>query len=62
MHTQPTEDNFCEEHGKAQKPVIVEDYIEHVGYVDKGYRMSDSYVVSQSIWKWTKNCIFTFLM
>jgi hypothetical protein len=36
MHRPPTEGNFHEEHGKAQKPVIVEEYSQHVGYRHRG--------------------------
>jgi len=32
MHTASAEGNFCEEHGKAQKPVTVEDYSWHTGH------------------------------
>jgi len=35
MHTPPAEGNFHDEHEKAQKPVTVEDYNQHMGYVDK---------------------------
>jgi len=45
MHRPPAEGNFCEEHGKAQKPVIVEDYNWHMGYIDRGDRMANSCAV-----------------
>jgi hypothetical protein len=37
------EGNFCDEYGKAQKPVIVEDYNQDVGNVDIGDRTANSY-------------------
>jgi hypothetical protein len=36
MHRPPAEGNFYDEHGEAQKPVIVPDYICHMGYVNAG--------------------------
>jgi hypothetical protein len=36
MHRLPTEGNFCDKHGKAQKPVTVEDYNQHMGYINNG--------------------------
>jgi hypothetical protein len=29
------EGNFCDVHGKAVKPNIIQDYVRHIGYVDK---------------------------
>jgi hypothetical protein len=46
MHRPPAEGSFHDKHGKAQKPVIVEDYSHHVGYIDRGDRMANSYSVS----------------
>jgi hypothetical protein len=45
VHILPEEDSFCDECGKAKKPVIVEDYSWHKGYVDKGERMTNSYSI-----------------
>jgi hypothetical protein len=37
MHNPPAiEGNFCDEHGNALKPQIIQDYNQHMGYVDKG--------------------------
>jgi hypothetical protein len=37
MHTPPAkESNLCEKHGNALKPQIVQDYNQHLGYIDKG--------------------------
>jgi hypothetical protein len=33
MHHPPEEDNFCDDYGNALKPVIVQDYNRHMGYV-----------------------------
>jgi len=53
MHRPPTKGRFRDDHGKAQKPVIV-DYSQHMGYRDKGDRMANSCSVSHRTWKWTK--------
>jgi len=42
MNRPPAEGNFCDYHGKAQKPVTVEDY---KGYIDKWDRTANSYLV-----------------
>jgi len=55
VHGPFTECSGCDEEEKAQKIVIVTDYIWHMGYVDKGDRMANSYSVSQRTWKWIKN-------
>jgi hypothetical protein len=34
-HHHPAEGNFCDAHGNALKPAIIQDYNRHVGYVDK---------------------------
>jgi len=31
LHSPPLEDNFCDEHGKAMKPAIIQDYNRHMG-------------------------------
>jgi hypothetical protein len=36
IHKPPAEGKFCDEHRKAQKLVIVEDYSQYVGYIDRG--------------------------
>jgi hypothetical protein len=39
MHSPASEGNFCDMHGKAVKPAMVQDYAGHMGYVDKSNRM-----------------------
>jgi len=39
MHCPPLDGNFCDEHGKAVKPAIIQDYSRHMGYVDKSDHM-----------------------
>jgi hypothetical protein len=51
----PAEENFYDEQGKAQKPVIVTDYNWYMGYIDKGDRMANSYSSCQRTVIWTKN-------
>jgi hypothetical protein len=36
MHRPSAEGNFCDEHGRSQRYVTVEDYSCHKGYTDKG--------------------------
>jgi hypothetical protein len=43
IHDPPQEGNFRNEQGNAIKPKIVVDYNHHLGYVDKGNRMANSY-------------------
>jgi hypothetical protein len=43
IHDPPAEGNFSDINGKAIKPQIVADYNRHMGYVDKGDRMTNSY-------------------
>jgi hypothetical protein len=51
MHHSPAEGNFCDEHGNALRPAIVQDYNGHEGYVDKSDRMTNSNSISRHIWK-----------
>jgi len=44
-HRPPTEDNFCDVEEKAQKPVIVTDYSQYMGYINEGNRMANSYSI-----------------
>ena len=48
IHNVPAESNFCNEGGKAIKPQIVMDYNHHMGYMDKGDRMANSYSIRHS--------------
>ena len=61
IHNAPAEGNFCNERGKAIKPQIVMDYNHHMGYVDKGDRMANSYSTSRCTFKWTKKLFFHLL-
>jgi hypothetical protein len=56
------EGKFCEEHGKALKPAIVQDYSRHTGYVDKSDRMTENYSIFRWTWKWTKKEYFFHLL
>jgi hypothetical protein len=58
MHSPPLEGSFCDEHGKAMKPDIIQDYNRHMGYVDKSDHMTNSYSGSRQTWKWTKKLFF----
>ena len=54
IHDPPAEGNFYDNNGKAMKPQVVADYNRHMGYVDKGDRMANSYSNNRLTWKWTK--------
>jgi len=58
IHDPPAEGNFCSNNGKAIKPQIVADYNQHMGYVDKGNRMANSYSINRRTCKWTKKLFF----
>jgi len=51
MHCPALEGNFCDEHGKAVKPAIIQDYSRHMGYVDIPDHMTNSYSISRWTWK-----------
>jgi hypothetical protein len=62
MHNPPAmEGNFCDKHENTLKPQTVQDYNQHMGYVDKGDRMATSYSIQQQTWKWTKKIFFHLL-
>jgi len=61
IHNAPAEGNFCNERGKTIKLQIVMDYNHHMGYVDKGDRMANSYSSSQRTFKWAKKLFFHLL-
>ena len=58
IHDPPAEGNFCNNNRKAIKPQIVADYNRHMGYIDKGDRMANSYSINRRTWKWTKKLFF----
>ena len=51
IHDAPRKGNFCDNNGKAIKRQIVEGYTLHMGYVDKGERMANSYSIKRRSWK-----------
>ena len=51
----------CNEGGKAIKPQTVMDCNHHMGCVEKGYRMANSYSISRRTFKWMKNLFFHLL-
>ena len=53
IHDPPAEGNFCDNNGNTIKPQIVADYNRHIGYVDKGDRMANTYSINRRAWKWT---------
>jgi hypothetical protein len=61
MHNAPAEGNFCDEQGYALKPLIVEEYNRHMGYVGKADRMANSNTISRRTYKWTKKLFFHLL-
>jgi len=61
IHNAPAEGSFCSEAGKAIKQQIMMDYNHHMGYVDKGDRMANSYSISRRTFKWTKKLFFHLL-
>ena len=54
IHDPPAESNFCDESGNALKPASVEDYNQHMNYVNKSEGMASSYSISRRTWKWKK--------
>jgi hypothetical protein len=61
INNAPAEGNFCNERGKSIKLQFVMDYNHHMGYVDKGDRMANSYTTSRHTFKWTKKLFFHLL-
>jgi hypothetical protein len=51
IHEVPAKGNFCNVGRKAIKPQIVTDYNHHMGYMDKGDRMANSYSISRHTFK-----------
>jgi len=58
MHDPPVIGNFCDESGNALKQAIVEDYIQHMGYIDKTDRMANGHYQSPYMEIDEKNCSF----
>jgi hypothetical protein len=61
MHHPPANGNFCDEHGNAIKPEIIQNYNRHVSYVDLGDRMTNSYSIQRWTWKGTQRLLFHLL-
>jgi hypothetical protein len=61
IHDAPAEGNFYDGNGKAIKPQIVADYSRHMGFVDTGDRMANSYSICRRTLKWTKKLFFHLL-
>ena len=47
LHSPPLEDNFCDEHGKAMKPAIIQNCNRYTGYVAKSDCIMNSYSISR---------------
>jgi hypothetical protein len=58
MYNPLTNSNFCDEHGNAIKPRIIQDYNQHMGFEDKGDKMANSNMIQYWTWKWTKKLFF----
>jgi hypothetical protein len=54
IHDPPEGGNFCDESSNALNPDIVQDYNQHIGYINRSDRMANSYSNSRHMWKWTK--------
>jgi hypothetical protein len=61
MHHLPAEGNFCEEHGNALKPAIIQGCNKHMGHMDKNYCMIYTYSISRQTCKWKKKLFFHLL-
>jgi hypothetical protein len=61
MHSPPLEGNFCNEHGKAMKPAIIQDCNRDTGYVAKSDCIMNSYSISRRTSKWTKKLFFNLM-
>jgi hypothetical protein len=58
MHRPLAEGNFCDEHGDALKPAIVQDYNMHMRFLEKCDCVTNTYSISRQIWK-LKKCYFS---
>jgi len=47
LHSPLLEDNFCDEHGKAMKPAIIQNCNRYTGYVAKSDCIMNSYSISR---------------
>jgi len=60
MDTPPAEGNFCDSN-HPMKPHIMEQYNQHMGYVDSSDRTANSYSMSRCTLKWTTKLFFHLL-
>jgi hypothetical protein len=51
---QDSDSDYCDKHGNAIRPKIIEDYNQHMGYVDKSERRANSYSILRHTFKWMK--------
>jgi len=58
MDPPPEEGNFCDNSNRPVKPHIVEQYNQHMGYVDISDHMANSYSMSRHTFKWTTKLYF----
>jgi hypothetical protein len=61
IHDGPKADNLCNTKRKAIKSQIVMDYPCHMGYMDKGDRMANSYSICHQTLKWTEKLFYNLL-
>jgi len=61
MHPPPAEGNFFDSGNRPMKPHIMEQYNQHMGYVDNSDRMANSYSMSRHTFKWTTKLFFHLL-
>ncbi|PSN39855.1 hypothetical protein C0J52_21000 [Blattella germanica] len=50
MHNPPASGHFVGDDGFAPKPLVIENYNTHMGYVDKSDRVTNSYGISHLTW------------
>jgi len=58
IHDKPVQGNFCDNNGKAIKSQIVANFNRHIGYVDKGDRMANTYSTNCRTRRWTEKLLF----
>lgn len=61
IHNPSAECASCNERENTIKPHAVEEYNRHVGHVDKGNRIANSYSIGDYIWEWMKKLLFHLL-
>ena len=61
MDPPSAEGNFCDDSNCPTKPYIVEQYNQHMGYIDNSDCMANSYSMSRCTFKWTTKLFFHLL-